>query len=186
MTTWTKATRAGLLAVALGLALSAMVHADAVQDVGSRVPSPADLRLGLFPEEACAEPGTACKAAARGVVRYSLSAASFRVGSAELPEGLRDQLAVFAEVLRGRAPGSTVFNIESHADASSSPDQGKVLSQRRADAVKSYLVRQGVNPALLVAVGRGAQQPRQAGNPYAAQNRRIVIARVSAGTTEQP
>lgn len=179
MTVWTQATRAGLLAVVLACAGSGLALADATQDVGSRVPSPADLRLGLFPEEACADPGAACKSAARGVVRYSLSAASFRVGSAELPDGLRDQLAVFAEVLRGRAPGTMAFQIESHADASSSPDQGKVLSQRRADAVKAYLVRRGVNPGLLVAVGRGAQQPRQAGNPYAAQNRRIVIARIT-------
>jgi outer membrane protein OmpA-like peptidoglycan-associated protein len=183
MTVWNRATRAGLLALALGCALSGMVRADALLEVGNQVLSPEVVRQGLFPEEACAAPGAGCKAAGRGVVRYSLSAAAFRVGSAELPDGLRDQLAVFAEVLRGRAPGSGQFAIESHADASSSPEQGKVLSQRRADAVKSYLVRHGVNAALLVAVGRGAQDPRHAGNPYAAQNRRIVIARVTTGVT---
>lgn len=179
MTVWTKATRAGLLAAALGCALSGMVYADAMLDMGHQVPSPKEVRLGLFPEEACADaPGAAC-AGARGTMRYSLSAASFRVGSAELPEVLRRQLAVFAEVLRGRKSGSVVVRIESHADASSTPERGWVLSQRRADAVKAYLVRHGVEPGLLVAVGRGAQVLRVAGNPYAAQNRRIEIARTA-------
>ena len=35
-------------------------------------------------------------------VRYSLPASSFKVGSAELPELLKKQLDVFAEVLRGK------------------------------------------------------------------------------------
>lgn len=176
MTLWTKATRAGLLACALGGALSGLVRAESVLDMGQQVPDLATLRQGLFPEEACAASAAGCDGR-RGLVRYSLSAVSFRAGSAELPDGLRQQLSVFAQLLRGRKADGMVFSIESHADASGTPEQARQLSQRRANAVKAYLVRQGVDPAMLVAVGRGAQALRVAGNPYAAQNRRIEIAR---------
>lgn len=176
MTVWTKALRAGLLAWAFGCALSVAVQADAVKDVGTKVPSAEEIRQGLFPEDACRADAAACNVA-RGVVRFSLSAAAFRTGSAELPPALRQQLEVFAEVLRERPPGQGVLRIEGHADASPSVDQGQALSQRRADAVKAYLVSQGVAPDLLVAVGRGARAPRVQADPYAAANRRIEITR---------
>ena len=50
--------------------------------------------------------------------------------------------------------------IEGHTDSIGSPTYNKDLSQRRADAVKSYLLSVGVNPSQLVsATGFGSEQP---------------------------
>jgi OmpA-OmpF porin, OOP family len=49
--------------------------------------------------------------------------------------------------------------IVGHTDNIGSPDYNLRLSQRRADAVKEWLVRRyNVNPARLDTIGRGAQE----------------------------
>lgn len=180
MTARIRPLRLGLWTLLLAGALTLPARAQAVLDVGTQIPNPQSLLQGLFPEEACApaDPAPACQVA-RGAVRYSLAAADFRLGSSELPGTLRQQLDVFALVLRGKRPPRTSVRIESHADASGEGDKNLALTQRRAEAVKAYLVSQGVDEAVLVAVGMGAQAPRQASNPFGAENRRIEIGRVA-------
>ncbi len=52
----------------------------------------------------------------------------------------------------------------------------QVLSQRRADAVKDYLVHEErVAPARLQAVGKGPSEPVNPADPYARENRRVVV-----------
>ena len=69
----------------------------------------------------------------------------------------------------------TRFVIEGHSDASGVPAQNQRLSQERADEVRLYLVALGVNPARLKAVGKGSSQPVNAGDPLAAENRRVRV-----------
>jgi OOP family OmpA-OmpF porin len=51
------------------------------------------------------------------------------------------------------------------------------LSQRRADAVRDYLVRQGVSPSQLSATGFGETNPIASNAPAEgrAKNRRVVM-----------
>jgi len=50
------------------------------------------------------------------------------------------------------------------------------LSKGRAEAVKDYLVREtGVSPDRLQTVGKGYSEPANRKNPYAAENRRVVV-----------
>ena len=72
-----------------------------------------------------------------------------------------------------------MVRIEGHADASGSDDYNRTLSQRRADAVKQYLVRKGADGAILDAVGLGAEHPKIAADPFAAENRRVEIGRAT-------
>ena len=68
------------------------------------MPDAAAVKDGLFPEDACKEleaSGFKCMGL-KPAVKYSLPASSFKVGSAELPELLKKQLDVFAEVLRSK------------------------------------------------------------------------------------
>ena len=72
----------------------------------------------------------------------------------------------------------TRFIIEGHADARGVAERNLRLSQERADEVRLYLVALGVHPARLRAVGRGNSQPVNAGDPAAAENRRVRVVTV--------
>ena len=175
------ASRQSLVALALLAAIFGARAADAV-DVGEKVPDVAAVKEGLFPEEACKEleaAGFKCMGF-KSAVRYSLPASSFKVGSAELPDSLRKQLDVFAEAMRGKKNTGRAVRVEGHADASGTPEANLALSQKRADAVKLYLIEKGTDPGLLEAVGMGAAAPKVAGDPYAPANRRVEIGRQPA------
>jgi outer membrane protein OmpA-like peptidoglycan-associated protein len=110
-------------------------------------------------------------------IKYSLPASSFAVGSAELPELLKKQLDVFADVLRSKRGSGRQVRVVGHADASGTPDANEALSVRRAQAVKSYLVQKGADPDMLVVVGEGSKNLINPSNPTGAENRRVEIGR---------
>jgi outer membrane protein OmpA-like peptidoglycan-associated protein len=153
----------------------------AAVDVGLQVPDSAAVKEGLFPEDACKEleaNGFKCMGF-KPAVKYSLPASSFRVGSAELPELLKKQLDVFADVLKGKKGSGRQVRVIGHADASGTPEVNEALSLRRAEAVKGYLVQRGAEPDMLVVVGVGSKDLKNAANPTAAENRRVEIGRQS-------
>jgi outer membrane protein OmpA-like peptidoglycan-associated protein len=148
-------------------------------DVGNAVPDAASVKEGLFPEDACKEleaNGFKCMGF-KPAIKYSLPASSFALGSAVLPELLKRQLDVFAEVLRGRRGSSSQVKIVGHADASGSQAGNLTLSQRRAESVRAYLVQKGADPAMLAAVGLGSADPKNKANPFSSENRRVEIGR---------
>lgn len=156
-------------------------RADEAVDLGQQVPDVQTISEGLFPEDACEElkkSGFKCMGF-KPAVRFSLPTASFKLGSAELPDMLRQQLDRFAEVLRGKKGSGRVVRIEGHADASGTDEGNLLLSQRRAEAVRDYLVKLGADPAMLQALGLGSKAPKVAGDPFAAENRRVEIGRQS-------
>jgi OOP family OmpA-OmpF porin len=169
----------------LSAALGGMTNASAQSasvDVGSQVPEAGAVKEGLFPEDACKEleaNGFKCMGF-KPAVKYSLPASSFRIGSAELPELLKKQLDVFADVLKGKSGSGRQVRVIGHADASGTVEANQALSLRRAEAVKSYLVSKGADPGMLVIVGVGSKDLKNAANPTAAENRRVEIGRQSA------
>jgi len=110
----------------------------------------------------------------RGLV-LTLGDVLFASGRADLKAGTvnhLDQLVAFL----GRYPSRTVM-IEGHTDSVGSDDYNQGLSQRRADSVRSYLVRQGVDAARVTTMGAGESTP-VAGNESATgrqQNRRVEV-----------
>ena len=153
-------------------------------DLGAGVLDAKAINEGLFPEDACEElkqAGFKCMGF-KPAVRFSLPAATFKLGSSDLPELLRQQLDRFADVFKGKRGPSKVVRIEGHADASGSEEVNLTLSQRRAEAVRDYLVKNGVEPAMLNAVGLGIKAPKLAKDPYAAENRRVEIGRQTPPT----
>lgn len=112
----------------------------------------------------------------------------FAYNSAELEGGAIDQLQKLGTLIK-RNP-KAMFRVEGYTDSLGTPDYNYELSQRRADAVKQYLVQAvGINPMQIQARGFGATKfivsPRPApptGSPeeqfeIARQrpNRRVVI-----------
>lgn len=107
--------------------------------------------------------------------RLSLTAAGFQPGSAQLPEGMARQLLTVSQVLREQR---AVVRVEVHTDASGSLEHRQALSQRRADAIRAFLIDRGVDPYRVHAVGLGASRPKRPSDPLAAENRRVEIVRL--------
>jgi outer membrane protein OmpA-like peptidoglycan-associated protein len=156
----------------------ALFAADSV-DVGGAIPQADAVGEGLFPEEKCEKlkaAGFQCQGF-KPSVRYSLPATSFKIGSAELPDLLKKQLDVFAEVLKTRRGSGKVVRIEGHADKTGSEDFNRTLSIKRAEAVKEYLVSLGADPEMLAVAGVGSSEPKNSTDPFAPENRRVEIGR---------
>jgi outer membrane protein OmpA-like peptidoglycan-associated protein len=110
----------------------------------------------------------------RGIV-LTLGDVLFTTGGADLKAGGASNLDRLAGFL-GQNPGRSV-EIEGHTDDVGSDDSNLGLSQRRADSVKSYLVRQGIDAGRITASGKGEIRP-VADNRSAAgrqRNRRVEV-----------
>jgi outer membrane protein OmpA-like peptidoglycan-associated protein len=110
----------------------------------------------------------------RGLV-LTLGDVLFETGRAELKPGAAVNLNQLVSFL-GKYPARTV-EIEGHTDSVGGDDYNLGLSQRRADAVRSYLVRQGVEAGRITTRGAGKGSP-VASNDTAAgrqQNRRVEV-----------
>lgn len=72
-------------------------------------------------------------------------------------------------------PEWTRITIEGHADVRGDDDYNQWLSQLRADRVRAYMIKIGVDPARLDAIGYGRSRPRVPGvSEYAMmRNRRV-------------
>ena len=90
-----------------------------------------------------------------------------------LKPGSREKLAKVAGILLAY-PGLKV-QLEGHTDSVGSDEYNQVLSQQRADAVRGYLVSQGVAQDTVTAMGLGKADPVADNNTAAGrqQNRRV-------------
>jgi outer membrane protein OmpA-like peptidoglycan-associated protein len=114
------------------------------------------------------------KATERGMV-VTLGDVLFTSGQASLREGAAGNLSGLVKFLN-EYPDRTLL-IEGHTDSVGNEDMNQSLSQRRADAVRSYLLGQGIASPRLNAQGRGETAP-VASNESATgrqQNRRVEI-----------
>jgi outer membrane protein OmpA-like peptidoglycan-associated protein len=110
----------------------------------------------------------------RGLV-LTLGDTLFATGKSELKSGATANLDRVTAFLN-EYPKRTAA-IEGYTDSMGSEEMNQSLSQRRADAVKGYLVGQGVGTARLSSSGRGENSP-VADNESAAgrqQNRRVEV-----------
>lgn len=97
----------------------------------------------------------------------------FAFDSAEIASSARPQLDALAEGIKLLPPGAGVM-VEGHTDSVGTEAYNQQLSQRRALAVKDYLVRQhGIEPSRLTATGVGEQKPIEGADPAAPANRRV-------------
>jgi outer membrane protein OmpA-like peptidoglycan-associated protein len=79
--------------------------------------------------------------------------------------------------------GST-FIVAGHTDAAGGDGYNQDLSERRADAVKRYLMQNyGIAPADLVTVGYGKSKLKDPSQPLAEVNRRVQVVNMENKTT---
>ena len=108
---------------------------------------------------------------------------NFPTGSAELTAGARASLDALGKALASSELSSFRFRIEGHTDNVGSREENLALSQRRAEAVVSYLTTQyNVAPARLEAIGMGQERPLVDTAPQTpeARNRRVQVINLGA------
>jgi outer membrane protein OmpA-like peptidoglycan-associated protein len=124
------------------------------------------------------------------VMSLGSDAVEFAFDEATLRGAERELLSRIAGVLL-TARGFSVF-VYGHTDDVGTDAYNQILSERRANAVRDYLVEAGIGPAIIDARGYGKSSPRiQGTTPEArSQNRRVEIGIVdvvlSSGVDREP
>jgi outer membrane protein OmpA-like peptidoglycan-associated protein len=134
-----------------------------------------DLLKGGMTRALCVGTAADCKkqevAEAPPPVQFDLLA-NFEFNSDKLTQAARENLDQFAKAVKDPRLAGSRFEIDGHTDAVGPEEYNQGLSERRAEAVVSYLASDGIDRSLLVAKGFGKTKPRVA-NPYSPANRRV-------------
>jgi outer membrane protein OmpA-like peptidoglycan-associated protein len=105
------------------------------------------------------------------------SSASFNTGSANLSTAGKTELDSLSEKLKQVGSGLKSVTVEGHTDGSGPASFNQKLSQKRSDAVKTYLIAKGIDGAKIVSKGFGESQPIASNDTVTGrgQNRRVEI-----------
>jgi outer membrane protein OmpA-like peptidoglycan-associated protein len=110
----------------------------------------------------------------------------FKTNEATLLPIAQTQLDKVAEALKSQGEDKKIV-IEGHTDSRGKDDFNQGLSQRRAEAVRSYLVSRGLDADMVQALGKGELEP-VADNKTAegrANNRRVEIEIENSGSSDK-
>ncbi len=108
---------------------------------------------------------------------------NFANGSAELTPDAKHTLDALGQALASKDLAAYRFRIEGHTDTVGSIESNRALSERRAEAVVTYITEKfGVDPSRLQAVGMGEDgllvpTPPQTPEP---RNRRVQVVNLGA------
>jgi outer membrane protein OmpA-like peptidoglycan-associated protein len=101
------------------------------------------------------------------------------ISAKSLPEVQKLGRALTSDDLKG-----STFLLAGHTDAAGGDNYNQDLSERRADAIKRYLVdKYGINGADLVTVGSGESKLKDPSQPLAEVNRRVQVVNMDNKST---
>jgi outer membrane protein OmpA-like peptidoglycan-associated protein len=111
---------------------------------------------------------------ARGLI-VNMSDVLFDTGKYTLRPGAREKLAKIAGIVL--AYPSLKLEVEGHTDSVGTDEYNMQLSENRANAVRDFLVQQGINTSSIAARGFGKSQPVATNDTAAGrqQNRRVEL-----------
>ena len=112
---------------------------------------------------------------ARGLIVTLSSGVFFDSGKSALKKGAQSTLTRIADQLK--ADNSVKIAVEGHTDNVGTPAKNQTLSEKRAEAVRDFLVSAGVPADRVTAVGKGDTQPIATNKTAAGrqQNRRVEL-----------
>ena len=100
---------------------------------------------------------------------------NFDFDSATLRTDGRELLGRLAKALGDERLANFKFRVEGHTDAKGTEAYNDQLSQRRAEAVVTFLVSSGVGADRLEPIGKGFKELLNPGDPLSASNRRVRV-----------
>jgi outer membrane protein OmpA-like peptidoglycan-associated protein len=111
---------------------------------------------------------------ARGLI-VNMSDVLFDTGKYTLKPGAKEKLAKVSGILLAH-PG-LMLEIEGHTDSVGGEEYNQTLSEHRAEAVRDYLVGQGIQPDTVSAKGFGKTKPVASNDTPEGrqQNRRVEL-----------
>ena len=122
---------------------------------------------------------------ARGLIA-NMSDVLFKSGSYELLPGARERLAKVSGIVL--AYQGLHLQVEGHTDSIGSDEYNRRLSEERADAVRDYLIQQGIGAQAITAAGFGKSEPVSSNDTPEGrqQNRRVelVVSGNAIGNTD--
>jgi peptidoglycan-associated lipoprotein len=118
-------------------------------------------------------PGRDAFADGQGVMAGQFQDVRFAFDSAQVDDGERGKVEAISEYLKANA--STLVTLEGHCDERGSVEYNVSLGERRALAVRSYLMNLGIDGARIQTKSFGAERPKDQGHDETAWsvNRRV-------------
>ena len=116
----------------------------------------------------------ATKSESRGIV-VTLPGIFFDPGKSQLKPGAKKTLQRIAAQLKGDE--SVRVSVEGHTDNTGNSEKNMTISEKRAEAVREYLVTQGMPDDRIMATGKGDSEPVATNKTPAGrqQNRRVEL-----------
>ncbi len=137
-------------------------------DPGTDEKAGADARRSSSAQKQAADSGDGARDMLNSIFYFDFDQAIVkRTGHAELNRHAR----------RLRAESAVRIRLEGHADERGTREYNLALAERRANAVRSYLVAQGATRSQVEVISYGEEKPVDSGNNESAwaQNRRVEI-----------
>jgi outer membrane protein OmpA-like peptidoglycan-associated protein len=103
---------------------------------------------------------------------------TFALGSADITDKGKANLQAIANALKGSL-ASLDFEVAGYTDIVGTPERNQLLSEQRAEAVKTFLIAQGVSAERLKAKGYGLQHLADPVDPKGEINRRVELHRLT-------
>ena len=108
----------------------------------------------------------------------------FDYNSADISQSSMPAVQELGKALSNAGLKGSTFVVAGHTDAAGGESYNQDLSERRADAIKRYLVdKYGINGTDLVTVGYGKSKLKDPSQPMAEANRRVQVVNMASTTT---
>ena len=149
-----------------------LATAELEKEKGARQAAEASLQSALTELAAVAS----IKEESRGTVITLSGSVLFASGKYALLSGAKSRLDQVAAAIKA-GPEEKRITVEGHTDSKGKAASNEVLSRNRAEAVREYLITQGVSGDRITAVGMGPRRPIVENNTAEnrANNRRVEI-----------
>jgi outer membrane protein OmpA-like peptidoglycan-associated protein len=161
------------------LLLALLVSAPALLAYGDdSVVSDAQIEQALQPQPKTRGLFVHAKTETRQMIDLNIA---FEFNSSDLQPQAAEQLKQLRSALSSQSLLKDRFMVAGHTDAKGSAQYNQQLSIRRAEAVKRYLVDNGVGAERLQAVGYGSEHLALPDRPEDPSNRRVEIRNLGEG-----